>query len=60
MAKYAKWTIDVFVAALAMLLSMVLDVSLLSVFKAHLQPAVVVSRYHPFYMRSGRRNRPRY
>jgi hypothetical protein len=53
-------TLELCKAGLAALLRMVLDVSLLSVFKAHLQPALAVSRYRPVYLRSGRRNRVRH
>jgi hypothetical protein len=60
MAKLGRRTVDVFVATVAMLLSMMLDVSLFSLFKAHLQRSPVVSRYRPLYTRSGRRNRAWY
>jgi len=60
MAKLGRRTIDIFVATLSMLLSMMLDYSLLSIFKAHLQRAAVVSRYRPLYTHSGRRNRTWY
>ena len=53
-------TCDLCLAAMALVLGFVLDVSLVSVFKANLQRALVVPRYRAVYLRSGRRNRVRY
>lgn len=55
-----RTTFDLCLAALTTLLGFALDVSLISVFKANLQRAVVVPRYRAVYLRSGRRNRVRY
>jgi hypothetical protein len=53
-------TLDLCIAGIAVLLGIVMDASLLSIFKAHLERGVAVSRYRPLYLRSGRRNRTRY
>jgi hypothetical protein len=53
-------TCDLCLAAMALVLGFVLDVSLVSVFKANLQRALAVPRYRAVYLRSGRRNRVRY
>ena len=47
-------------SAVNLLFNAVLDVALLSVFRSHLRQALVVERYRPVYLRSGRRNRVRY
>ena len=45
---------------IATLLGIVLDASLLRVFKAHVYRTLAFNRYQPVYLRSGRRNRNRY
>jgi len=56
----ARITLNLFIAAIAMLLGIVLDASLFSIFRANLQRALAVPRYRPLYLHSGRRNRVRY
>jgi hypothetical protein len=53
-------TLDLCLAGVAAMLGIVLDVSLLSIFKAHLYQALAFNRYRSVYLRSGRRNRNRY
>ncbi len=53
-------TLDLCLAVAGILLGIVLDVSLLSVFKANLRQIATIPRYRPVYLRSGRRNRVRY
>ena len=53
-------TFDLCLAAVAALPGIVLDASLLSIFKAHLYRPLAFNRYRPVYLRSGRRNRNRY
>jgi hypothetical protein len=53
-------TFDLCLAGVATVLGMVLDASLLSLFKAHFSRTPAFNRYHPVYLRSGRRNRNRY
>jgi hypothetical protein len=55
-----KGTLDLCIAGIGMLLGILLDASMLSLFKAHLQRVPAISRYRPFYMHSGRRSRVRY
>jgi hypothetical protein len=53
-------SLDLFVAAMAMLLGILMDASLVSVFRAHLRRAIATSHYRPVYSHSGRRNRIRF
>ena len=52
-------TLELCVGGVIAVLGILLDASLLSIFKTHFQRAISASHYRPVYLRSGRRNRVR-
>jgi hypothetical protein len=59
MSMRIRHSIDLCLAAAAMLLTFASDASLFSVFKSHLKQVLLAPGYRPVYLRSGRRNRVR-